>query len=300
VIACDPLDPGDGISCAARDQCHLPGTCDPQTGTGSSLPAPDGTPCDDGVACTAPDTCTAGVCGGPQDLDACLDDFLCYKTKPASGSPRFARISDLQLADQLEDTTADVVRPQALCTPADKNDEGTVDPVIHLAAYRIRQATAHVRRTNVLVANQLGDVRVDTVKPDLLLVPSNKSLGGPASPPIPGTYLVDHYKCYKVRVTPGTPRFARREVTVADQFTSPPKRVLLRKPRHLCIPVDKQGEGVQNPAAHLLCYLAKPVRGEQRHVRQIGVDLANQLGTLQSDTVKERELCIPSQKSLAP
>lgn len=300
VIDCDPLDPGDGIPCAAKDQCYLAGACDPQTGAGSSLPMSDGTPCDDGVACTAPDVCLAGVCGGAPNLDACLDDFLCYKTKPTPDTSRFTRISDLRLVDQFEDTTVDVLRPHSLCTPADKSGEGTIDPATHLIAYRIRQATPHVRRTNLLVTNQLGTLRIDTVKPDLLLVPSSKHLTDPPAPPDPDTHMVDHYKCYKARVTPGTARFVRSEVTVADQFTSPPKRLVLRKPRHLCTPVDKQGEGIRNPPAHLLCYLARRARREPRHVRQTGVYVANQFGTLQVDTLKEREFCIPSEKSVSP
>jgi len=55
---------GTGVVCAALDQCHVVGTCDPATATCSHPAAPDGTPCNDGDACTVRDTCAAGSCVG--------------------------------------------------------------------------------------------------------------------------------------------------------------------------------------------------------------------------------------------
>jgi len=56
---------GDGttVTCAAQDQCHDAGTCDPQTGC-SNPDKPNGTPCNDGDACTTTDTCQNGACTG--------------------------------------------------------------------------------------------------------------------------------------------------------------------------------------------------------------------------------------------
>ncbi len=51
-----------GVTCAARDACHLAGTCDPNTGACSSPVAPEGAACSDGNACTTGDACRAGVC----------------------------------------------------------------------------------------------------------------------------------------------------------------------------------------------------------------------------------------------
>ena len=50
--------------CAAPDQCHLAGTCDPLSGTCTNPPAPDGTTCNDGNPCTVADHCVNGVCAG--------------------------------------------------------------------------------------------------------------------------------------------------------------------------------------------------------------------------------------------
>ncbi len=55
---------GNAVVCTPQDDCHLAGTCDPQTGTCSNPTAGDGTTCSDGNACTLGDTCTGGACTG--------------------------------------------------------------------------------------------------------------------------------------------------------------------------------------------------------------------------------------------
>src|SRR2546421_702673 len=40
------------VVCAATDQCHVAGTCDPATGTCSNPAKPNGAACNDGSACT--------------------------------------------------------------------------------------------------------------------------------------------------------------------------------------------------------------------------------------------------------
>ena len=66
------------VRCAARDQCHVAGTCAPSTGLCDDPPAPDGTACDDGDACTVGDACHSGSCAGGgrdcDDRDACTTD----------------------------------------------------------------------------------------------------------------------------------------------------------------------------------------------------------------------------------
>jgi hypothetical protein len=68
---------GNPVACAAPDQCHAAGACDPATGGCSSPARPDGAPCSDGDACTEGDACRAGVCAGVEiacdDGDPCTD-----------------------------------------------------------------------------------------------------------------------------------------------------------------------------------------------------------------------------------
>ncbi|MBI5495034.1 MAG: hypothetical protein HY904_08390, partial [Deltaproteobacteria bacterium] len=52
------------VVCAALDQCHDVGTCDPATGACSNPAKPDGTACSDGDACTQTDACVGGACAG--------------------------------------------------------------------------------------------------------------------------------------------------------------------------------------------------------------------------------------------
>src|SRR5206468_41328 len=55
---------GAPIVCAAADQCHAVGTCNPATGVCANPPKANGTICSDGNACTQTDTCQNGTCTG--------------------------------------------------------------------------------------------------------------------------------------------------------------------------------------------------------------------------------------------
>jgi len=299
----DPNCPSDMVKPANTVCRPSTGTCDPaETCDGSSTACPpdsfatDGTPCNDGSACTENDMCFRGACVGTQNLDACIDDFLCYKSRPSTGSSPFTVITNVHLVDQFNDTHFDVVKPKHLCTPTDKNNTGIVDSATHLRSYLIRTSAGAPRdtpHTNVLVTNQLGPLHVDTTRADLLLVPTAKSLTGPPGPPNPSSN-VDHYKCYRVRVTPGTARFPRSvPVGVADQFGTTQRIMRLKHPRHLCTPVDKNGEGIKNPTGHLMCYIG---RSSPRVPKRVGVFLDNQFGQGKVDRSREQEFCIPSQK----
>jgi hypothetical protein len=62
-------------ACAASDDCHVDGECDPQTGKCSEALAEDETPCDDGQTCTTADVCQAGSCAG--EPVTCDDGLTC-------------------------------------------------------------------------------------------------------------------------------------------------------------------------------------------------------------------------------
>jgi N-acetylneuraminic acid mutarotase len=52
----------DPVICAAGDQCHDAGACDPATGRCALAAKPDGALCDDASLCTTGDTCQSGTC----------------------------------------------------------------------------------------------------------------------------------------------------------------------------------------------------------------------------------------------
>ena len=75
------------VACAAPDQCHAAGVCDPATGACSLPVKPDGTSCDDGSACTRTDACRAGVCVGTSPI-TCVAADQCHAAgvcDPTSG-----------------------------------------------------------------------------------------------------------------------------------------------------------------------------------------------------------------------
>src|SRR5262249_36889904 len=65
------------VVCAALDQCHDAGTCDPASGTCSNPNKADGTGCDDHDACTQTDACQAGACVGTNPV-ICVAADQCH------------------------------------------------------------------------------------------------------------------------------------------------------------------------------------------------------------------------------
>jgi uncharacterized repeat protein (TIGR03803 family) len=83
---------GSAVTCAALDQCHEAGVCDPGTGACSNPSKPAGTACDDGDACTQIDTCHMGVCVGGSPVtcaaqDQCHMAGVCNSTTGACSNP---------------------------------------------------------------------------------------------------------------------------------------------------------------------------------------------------------------------
>ncbi len=62
---------------------------------------------------------------------------------------------------------------------------------------------------------------------------------------------VNDFKCYAAKPEPRT-RFERREVEITDQFGT--RSAVIARPFEICAPVDKNGEGIEDPEAHLTCY----------------------------------------------
>jgi hypothetical protein len=108
---------------------------------------------------------------------------------------------------------------------------------------------------------------------------------------------VDHYKCYAARVARGEPRFVQREVALSDDFEA--KDTTVVRPVSVCLPVDKNGEGIANSTDHLVCYDIRDVRGQARFAPR-AVEVANQFdvaGQPQTLTLTRSDvLCVPSSR----
>jgi cysteine-rich repeat protein len=286
----DALRPSTATCRAAVDTCDVAESC---TGFTTSCPpdlkAPDGTSCDDANSCTVSDSCQSGVCtGSPSGTPSCGDHYLCYKVQGGALNPGLA----VHLVDEFEDVTATSLKARQLCTPASQDGSLVSDATTHLVAYSFRQSTRHTKRT-VSTVDQFGTLSLTTTKPDTLLVPTNKNLSTTPPAPDENAINVDHYKCYKVKITHGTPKFPKGvQATVGDQFAAPPKTFLVQKPRHLCNPVNKNGEGIKNANSHFVCYQVRAANGQPKHVRR-SLFTNNQFGPGAMVTIKERELCVP-------
>ena len=353
--ACDDDDDGDGVLDGDDNDDDGDGVPDgsdncPNTPNPDQIDVDldgDGNACDDdddgdGVL-DGDDNCPFIANAGQSDVDVDgLGDvcdsghFLCYTIKQSLGTPKFQRILDpgISLDDRFEDKEFNVVKPVRFCTPADKNGEGITDPDTHLKGYLIRKAgkePVHAKQTNIQVDNQFGRIFVDTVRPDRLLVPTLKDLKNPIpNANLPSPFPLDHFKCHIVGRTPRTDRFPKNiTASVNDQFDQlnqlgEPKVYKILKPRRLCTPVDKKGEGFatldEENGPHLMCYkvarariceAGSPKNGggacrfaqdcggdfcrhQPRHAQVSDIHVNNQFGQEQLDTRVEAELCVPS------
>lgn len=218
------------------------------------------------------------------------NSFLVYDTRVRP--PKFES-REVMLADQFETGVFEVESLELLGNPADLNDEGITNSDTHMVGYEIEPAddAEHVRVT-IRVTSRFGEIVVDTVKPDRLLVPSAKSLGNPVDPLDPGA---DHFKCYRVELAEGPPEFTTEPVFVQDQFIGEPKLFDVEEPIRLCNPVDKNGEGIADADTHLMCFKVKPADGEPGFKMVRDIHTNNQFGPLQMVAIAEEELCVPSE-----
>ena len=143
-----------------------------------------------------------------------------------------------------------------------------------------------------------GSIRLDTIRPDFLFVPTAKSLVSSPAPPNPLSHRVDHYKCYKSRAT--RDEFTATTATITDQFETA-RTYDLKRVSHLCAPVNKNGEGITQPGAFLMCYKAKvPTGGVPVAKVEDTIHVNNQFGADQEiDLVKEEQLCVPATYNVA-
>ena len=223
-----------------------------------------------------------GTTNGPVAISS-SDHFLSYQIKHEA---------EVFLADQFMEGLFTIKEPLALLNPADKGGGGIIDPSTHLVGYRVKGPELD-KVESVLVKNQFGEFVVDVKKPDRLLVPASKSLIEPPSAPDNSTHNVDHFLCYKIEDDDGDENNLGIQISVVDQFNQP-KLFKIRKPRRLCNPVNKNGEGVKDPKSHLMSFSVKRASGEPKHERVQSIFVNDQFGPGRVDTKEERELWVPS------
>jgi hypothetical protein len=306
-----------------------------------------------------------------------VDFFFTYISKPSKNSPHFDQdtVNPLVLEDEIfpgvpQKKPYDITKFIALGNPADFEKQGIINAEVHMGSYVIRRVKRaciegspiselqycssdyecggtglcqHVPKdqaiTNVTVSNSsFGEVTVDLLQPDRLLVPSVKTFDFAPPVPNPDSMTVDHYKCYRVRNSKGSPRFEKTWRFISDQFIDAQinpdhfgdaKLYEIIKPSRFCNPVSENGEEIKDAEAYLMCYQVKFVKkyclpgspvnemkpckidlhcgGEnlcqrqELHERLTDVFINNQFDQPLQITVKrEDELCVPSTLTIEP
>ena len=163
------------------------------------------------------------------------------------------------------------------------------NPAAHLACLAITAPPQPVH--SLAVTNQFGIADVTTSQPNLLCLPSWKSLTGPPNrTPVqpPG---LDHFTCYPVKISQGA--YKPPPVLLQDEFTSKPVSARVSAvPAELCMPTEKIVGGttfpIIHPAGSLLCF---PVTATPRPP---AVFDQNQFGTAKLAIGLTHWLCPPS------
>ncbi len=219
----------------------------------------------------------------------------CYQARASKGAAAPALPAGLLVADAYGSGRVDLKATRGLCTPA-AVDHDVLDPstrlVSHLAKRSPGEAT-RPRHYGVALRDRFGAWTVDLIKADLLLLPAHVDPTAPPAPPADPS--LDAYLCYKAKTSSGTPKLAKGlQATVADAFTDGQRVLDVKKLKRLCVPADV-GDGIEHPDALLMCYLARPAKGEPRHVAQSGLYVAtSESGVQRVDTRKEDLLCVPA------
>lgn len=225
-----------------------------------------------------------------------VDHQLCYS---ASGAA-FKIPSGVRLINQFSPKGfVPKIDPKVLlhCNPVEKilptgKAFPITNPNAHLACFTIT-APKPQRNPNVVVSNQFGSATLVTGQPNLLCVPSWKSLTGPPKKQPTTPPGLNHFTCYSVKVAKGA--YTPPKVMLKDEFTKKPVTATVnRTPAELCLPTEKiagrNAFKIINPAMHLLCF---PVT--KTPVLPTVWD-ENQFGTSKLSIRATNWLCVPSTK----
>ncbi len=120
----------------------------------------------------------------------------------------------------------------------------------------------------------------------------------PTATATPVAVVIDHYKCYAATKTSGSPAFIERLVTLADERETKITRVV--KTTEYCNAVDKDGQGIADPTAHLQCYQIKDAPGQTRFASSTET-VDDEFGEGQPLTLKKaKRVCMPAGRDGVP
>ncbi|HET9894574.1 MAG TPA: hypothetical protein VFQ44_06530 [Streptosporangiaceae bacterium] len=168
------------------------------------------------------------------------------------------------------------------------------NPDAHLACFTITAPISQPTPT-VQVTNQFGSATLVPSQPNLLCLPSWKSLTGPPNMTPSQPPGLNHFTCYPVKVRSGS--YAPPPVMLQDEFVSTAVSAQVSPtPNELCLPTEKIVSGADfpiiNAVMHLLCFPVSPTPIRPQVWDQ------NQFGTSVVTIGRTTSLCLPSTKQI--
>jgi hypothetical protein len=168
-------------------------------------------------------------------------------------------------------------------------------PKTHLACWTITEKTQPTPL--VQVANQFGSAVLQPGQPNLLCLPSWKSLTGPPNQPTPQPGGLSHFTCYPILKTVSG-SYNPPPVMLKDEFAPKPVSAQVSPvPQELCLPTQKtviakkQIWRIVNKTWHLLCFPVTPTPTHPAWDQ-------NQFGTSALKIIRTQALCLPSTKTI--
>jgi hypothetical protein len=171
---------------------------------------------------------------------------------------------------------------------------GVTNPAAHLLCFGI--SAAQQPTPEVQVTNQFGTGTLVPGQPNLLCLPSWKSLTGPPKQSAPQPPGLSHFTCYPVKLPAGTAGYQPpNPIMLKDEFAPKPVQVRVSPvPQELCLPTEKiignHDFKIVNPVTHLLCFPVTKTPIVPRIWDQ------NQFGTAELAVHTTKWLCLPSTK----
>ena len=247
------------------------------------------------VAATAGTVADVAASSPPRAAAAApIDHQLCYSA--AAGGFRLP--PPVALANQFSTFKPTIGKFAIHCNPVVKvTPTGTFpinNPNAHLGCWTITEPTQamHV----VQVTNQFGTGVLATGQPNLLCLPSWKSLTGPPRKKPHQPPGLSHFTCYPVSLQGGG--YQPPPVMLQDEFAPKPVPVQVNPvPQELCLPTQKtvlttgKVYKIINPVMHLLCFNVTPTP-------ILPAWDENQFGTSKVRIIHTQWLCLPSTKKV--
>jgi hypothetical protein len=222
-----------------------------------------------------------------------VDHQLCYNATATS----FVIPPGIVLKNQFSSFAPTISSLVWHCNPVVKTlPSGMVFPITnpnaHLACFKL---TAPTQPTPVVVVtNQFGSAKLQPGQPNMLCLPTWKSLTGPPNRTPNQPPGLNHFTCYPVTVVSGA--YNPPQVKLQDEFAHAPVVAQVNPvPNELCLPTEKIVGGVDYPiinaATHLLCFPVSPTPILQPWDQ-------NQFGTSKINIIQTNSLCLPSTKQV--